>query len=144
MWRGTAAIAEITASSRMPCSRRRSIMRVRVRAEVLPMPPNFSTPALIAPPVLRARRPDAKTIDRSPASCFDPFDDARHFGVVGQIDLKRRHRNETQSDRMKIGSFAGIGGGACRADPVAGLSARRLGLHHRFGLVSLAQTRDAH
>src|SRR6478672_10060253 len=131
MWRGTAVIAEITASSRMPCSRRRSIMRVRVRAEVMPMPPNFSTPALIASPVPRARRPDAKTIDRNTASCFDPFGDTRHFGVVGQVDLQRRHRNETQSDRMEIGSFAGIGGSARRADPVAGLAARRLGLHHR-------------
>src|ERR1700704_2663872 len=115
MWRGTAAIAEITASSRMPCSRRRSIMRVRVRAEVMPMPPNFSTPALIDTPARRTRPPDAKTIGLSAASCFDPFGDARLCGGFGQVDLQRRHRNEPQSDGVKIGSFAGIGGGARRA-----------------------------
>ena len=35
---GTVAIAARTCSSRIPCSRRRSIMRVRVRCEVMPKP----------------------------------------------------------------------------------------------------------
>src|SRR6185312_2939989 len=125
MWRGTAAMAEITASSRMPCSRRRSIIRVRVRADVMPMPPNFSTPAVIA---VRARRSFGRRPRSGAASCLDPFDNARHLGMVGQIHLQRRDRDETQADRVKIGAFARIGGSACGADPIAGLAARRLRL----------------
>ena len=42
MCRGTAFIAASTTSSRMPCSRRRSTIRVRVRADVMPMPDSLA------------------------------------------------------------------------------------------------------
>ena len=38
MWRGTAVSAASTTSSRIPCSRRRSTIRARVRADVMPIP----------------------------------------------------------------------------------------------------------
>ena len=62
---------------RMPCSRRRSTMRVRVRADVMPMP-------------LRCAVADACAMRRQ--SC-QPGRDARHQVAVREIDLQRRDRH---------------------------------------------------
>src|SRR5438552_2904626 len=122
MWRGTAPIAERTVSSLMPCSRSRSTIRARVRADVMPMPPNFSPMAVI-----------------ESCSRGQPASNARHFGVMSKVDLKRSHRHTTVLHGVEIGALARIGSGARTADPVAGFAARRLRLDHRLGLVPLAK-----
>src|SRR5438445_3374833 len=122
MWRGTAPIAESTVSSLMPCSRSRSTIRARVRADVMPMPPNFSPMAVI----------DSHSSEQ-------PASNARHFGVVSKVDLQWRHRDTTVLDGVEIGALAGIGSRACTANPIAGLAARRLRLDDRLGLVPLAK-----
>jgi len=60
MCRGTAFIAASTISSRMPSARSRSIMRARVRSDVMPiplvpLPPAPSAAIAFLPAVTRAR-----------------------------------------------------------------------------------------
>src|SRR5215471_1095316 len=124
MCRGTAAIAASTVSSLTPNSRTRSIMRARVRVEVMPMPLNLSPVELIG-----SRR----------LSWREPLRDARQLAVVREVDLKRRYRNVALIDRVKVGPVAGIRGGPRGAHPVAGLPARRDGLDHRLRLVPASE-----
>ena len=82
-----------TASSAMPCSRRRSTMRVRVRADVMPMPRRCRDRSTPTPATLHRR----------------------HLRVVRQIDLQRRDRHEAVRDGVEIGALARV----LRAAPAA-------------------------
>src|SRR5215471_6506069 len=108
MCRGTAAIAASTVSSLTPNSRTRSIMRARVRVEVMPMPLNLSPVELIGSVRLSGR---------------EPLRDARQLAVMREVDLKRRHRNIALIDGVKVGAVACIGGRTRGTHPVAGLPA---------------------
>src|SRR6516225_2724549 len=120
MCRGTVAIAASTVSSLTPSSRTRSIMRARVRVEVMPMPLNLSPVELIGSAQLSRR---------------EPLRHARQLAMMREVDLKRRYRNVALIDGVKVGAIAGIRGRPRGADPVAGLPARRDGLDHRLRLV---------
>ena len=122
------AIAASTTSSRMPCSRSRSTMRVRVRCDVMPMPD--SLPRRHA---LTAAMPERVSRRRRPL----------HLVAMGEIDLQRRDRDALARHRVEIGALAGVLRGAGRADPVDGLAARVRRLDHRLRLVPLAQARDS-
>ena len=135
MCRGTAFIAASTTSSRMPCSRSRSTIRARVRAEVMPMPDIPSSSPSV--PIARA--------SVGPVSVSAPSHarDARHLVAIGEIDLQRRHRRVARLDRVEIGAFAGVRRGAGRADPVDGLAARALRADHVLRLVPPPEPRHA-
>src|SRR3982751_3533199 len=142
-------MAASTDSSLMPCSRRRSTILARVRADVIPMPSNFSLPAITRATVHRSRRQYELEVTGSESwrcadSSCEPFGDARHFRVMGEIHLQRRQRHVALGHRMEVGTLPRVGRLAGGADPVACLSARRRGLDDRLGLVSLAEARDAH
>src|SRR5271168_3984365 len=107
MWRGISPIAASTVSSPMPFSRRRSIMRARVRAEVMPLP---------------AARSFISGLSRR-----QPVADRGNLLRIGQIDAQRRHRDAATGDGVEIGAGAGVLCGAGGADPVDGFVARILG-----------------
>src|SRR5690348_13170095 len=131
MWRGTAFIAESTASSRMPSVRSRSIIRARVRSDVMPLP-------LV--PLLPA--PGAAIIGRPVLSGIEPRADAAHLLAIGEVDLQRRHRNPAVLDGVEIGPLARVGRRARGADPVDRFAARALHAHDVLGLVPASEPRD--
>ena len=105
------------ARRRCPCSRRRSTMRARVRCEVMPMP---------------ARVPHRRQPFLAPAR-------------AGALCVRSIRSGVTETRRASTAWKSVPGPASCgaagRPDPVGGLAARRLQLHHRLGLVALAQAR---
>ncbi len=107
-----------TASSRMPCSRSRSTMRSRVRCEVMPMPRGCAA-------VMRSHSRTASSCATRVRSICSGVIETRPFATA-----------------WKSVPVAGVLRRAGRADPVHRLAARGRRLHHRLGLVALAEPRD--
>ena len=70
-----------------------------------------------------------------------PVRDQRQLLVLAEVDLQRRDRDAARRHGVEIGAGPGILRVAGGADPVRGLAARGLHLHHRLGLVAAAQAR---
>mgnify|MGYP003694665733 CR=1 FL=1 len=100
----------------MPSARNRSTMRLRVRVDVMPIPDIFSAERPHRAPSLILVR--LMCASHAPTRC--------HLVVVRKVDLQRRHRRVALLDRVEVGAFARIRGGAGGADPVDGLAARIL------------------
>ena len=91
-------------------------MRMRVRSEVMP-------------------------IAVAGAHLNDPVGDRADLLRVGEVDLERRDRHGAALERVEVGAGPRLARRARGPDPVHGLAARILSLHHWLRLVAPSQPR---
>src|SRR6056297_1459742 len=121
MWRGTARMRSSTRSSRMPPARSRSTSRLRVRADVMPMP-RCAALSIIG----------------------DPGPHVVQDLVTGEVHLQRGDGDPPAGDGVEVGAGPGVLAAARRADPVDGLVLGIPVAHDRLRTMAKTEARDLH